>query len=131
MIVNKRKFTTAEIIKITGIRRSTLQAWKDASFIIPSFPGTQGKKDYYLKEDIFLIEFFKSLIACGFQRKLAKDFLKQAKTKINEIYEVELLDENNHVFFPESIIVQVNLKTKKEGKNECKEKDGKRKKNQK
>ena len=67
--MGKYKFTTQEVLKIIGIKRNRLQAWKLAGFISPTYPAeSQGCHDYWTIVDIYKIELFRRLLKAGISR---------------------------------------------------------------
>jgi hypothetical protein len=73
----KNDFTATEIYKALKIPKERLRAWMKLKFITPTLPvAGQGRTAIFTRTDIYCIELFKKLIANGFNRKGASDYLK-------------------------------------------------------
>lgn len=67
------QFSTFDIAKILGIKRSSLQQWIDYGFIEPSIATAEGRgtKNLFSAEDVFRIAVFRELYSAGLSQKYA------------------------------------------------------------
>jgi hypothetical protein len=67
------QFTTFDIAKILGIKRSSLQQWIDFRFVEPSIARAEGRgtKNLFSAEDVFRIAVFRELYSAGLSQKYA------------------------------------------------------------
>lgn len=70
-------FSTFNVEKILGIKRTCLQEWLNRGFIKPSIQKAFGKgsKALFSREDIYKIKLFEVLLTTGFKRDKAKDII--------------------------------------------------------
>ena len=67
-------YSTFDVEKYLGIKRTRLQEWMNLKFVRPSqaSPG-QGQKALFSIEDLYGIRLFKELLSFGLNRKIASD----------------------------------------------------------
>lgn len=75
--MEKDFFTTFDVAKIVGIKRTRLQEWLDRGYIKPSIQKArgQGTKALFSKEDLYAIKLFGELLKKGFTRNRAASIL--------------------------------------------------------
>ncbi|MFZ4440066.1 MAG: hypothetical protein ACOYOS_16690 [Syntrophales bacterium] len=74
-------YTTAEILKITGLNRNTFQDWLTRGFITPSIRAStrQGELNVFTKDDLILTLLFKKITMMGFTRPQTARFVAAFK----------------------------------------------------
>ena len=74
----KEDFTTAEVLKVTKIKKERLEVWIEKNFVRLPLAGGRGPgtRRRWSRSDIYGIELFKRLLGLGFSRDSADAFLK-------------------------------------------------------
>ena len=71
------KYSTLDIVKVTGIPMERLRDWLNRGYIEPTLPSLgQGRKALFSDVAIYGIELFQKLITRGFSRQAAADLIK-------------------------------------------------------
>lgn len=71
------KYSTLDIVKVTGIPMERLRDWLNRGFIEPTLPSLgQGRKALFSDVAIYGIELFQKLISRGFSRQAASELIK-------------------------------------------------------
>ena len=70
-------FKAADVVKITGVKRTRLQQWLERGYIHPSIQvaSGHGTRNIYNKIDLYNIAIFKKITESGFSRELASKFI--------------------------------------------------------
>ena len=72
------KYTTLDIVKVTGTPMERLRDWLNRGYIEPTLPSLgQGRKALFSDVDIYGIELFQKLITRGFSRQAASGLIKK------------------------------------------------------
>lgn len=75
------KYSTVNIVKVTGIPMERLRDWLNRGYIEPTLPSLgQGRKALFSDVDIYGIELFQKLISRGFSRQEASKLIKKFTT---------------------------------------------------
>jgi DNA-binding transcriptional MerR regulator len=90
MAYRNEKYTAANVLKITGVKRQRLHDWIDRGFLSPSIQRAEGAgtKNIFNRYDLYRIAIFKKLVEEGFPRARITMYIESVNEMIASAQEI-------------------------------------------